>query len=187
MLFSKTRWKKLSDKTQREKESCFFVSFLAQKIKTQQERLSAKVNVNRWIIMCIASSVSEWLLLTWQWCLLAWWAAGEADEQTQSDVTGDVNVLSHYLNDETIFPAQFEINTNILFSITILWLINFHHRDIVKWNTDSTLLRFLEPFDSLLLEMTIPQHPLITLVKWIWPIRYHEKRLLMRNLKNPVE
>lgn len=73
--------------------------------------------------------------------------------------------MSHYLNDVTIFPAQFEINTNILFSHYIVIVINFHHRDIVKWNTDPTLLRFLEPFDSLLFEMTIPQHPLITLVK----------------------
>lgn len=187
MLFCKTRWKKLSDKTQREKESCFFVSFLAQKIKTQQERLSAKVNVNRWIIMCIASSVSEWLLLTWQWCLLcmmscwrSWWTNSVWCHWWRRRV-------SHYLKDETIFPAQFEINTNILFSHYIVIVINFHHQDIVKWNTDPTLLRFLEPFDSLLLEMTIPQHPLITLVKLKWPIRYHEKRLLMRNLKNPVE
>lgn len=73
--------------------------------------------------------------------------------------------MSHYLNDETIFPAQFEINKNILFSDNIVIVINFHHQDIVKWNTDPTLLRFLEPFDSLLFEMTIPQHLLLTLVK----------------------
>lgn len=89
--------------------------------------------------------------------------------------------VSHYLNDETIFPARFEINTNILFSDDIVIVINFHHGDIVQWNTDPTLLRFLEPLDSLLFEMTIPQHLLITLVKWIWPIRYHEKRILTRN------
>lgn len=66
----------------------------------------------------------------------AWWAAGEADEQTQSDVTGDINVLSHYLNDETIFPAQFEINTNILFSddIVIDQFPSSGYREVEYWS-----------------------------------------------------